>query len=71
MFDSIIEKIIKSSNDQELAKDYKERIEANKKWNINRKISVFEIGLKLDVSSPEYVWCVGIIKRILYRGDRK
>ena len=27
--------------------------------------------MKLDINSPEDVWCVGIIKRILFRGERK
>lgn len=27
--------------------------------------------MRVDIRSPEYVWCVGIIKRILFRGENQ
>ena len=33
-------------------------------------MQVIEVGKKIDVRSPDYVWCVGIIKKIIYKQDK-
>ena len=70
-FDALIENMILLSEDENLLKCYKDRIEQNRIWNENRKIENFHIGMKLDISSPEYIWCVGIVKRIFFRGEKQ
>lgn len=34
------------------------------------RAQVIEVGKKIDVRSPDYVWCVGIIKKIIYKQDK-
>lgn len=46
-------------------------MDENRLWNENRKNDNFYIGMKLDISSPEYIWCVGIVKRIFFRGEKQ
>ncbi len=36
---------------------------------ISRRVQNIEVGQLIDVRSPEYVWCTGIIKRIIYRQE--
>jgi hypothetical protein len=42
---------------------------ATKDWHQSRKVADFCVGIKVDIRSPEYVWCSGIIRKISWRMD--
>lgn len=69
--DNLIQAFLTSNENKAYIEGYNKRKEENRIWNENRKINEFYVGMKLDIRSPEYVWCVGIIKRILFRGENQ
>lgn len=69
--DNLIQVFLDSCDDRTFIESYTQRKEENRLWTERRKLQEFYVGKKIDIRSPEYVWCVGIIKRILFRGENQ
>ena len=69
--DNIIESMLQTINDPEEMRDMLERKKELKKYVSDRKCQNLEVGQKIDVRSPEYVWCVGVIKRLIYKQETR
>lgn len=67
----MIETFLKNVEDKRLYYDYVKRKEDNKAWNINKKHKKATIGALVDIRSPEFVWCVGVVKKIIFRGEKQ
>ena len=67
--DNIVEAFLRELSDENESKSYQKRISIAKDWHQNRKITDFSVGIKVDIRSPEYVWCSGIIRKIHWRMD--
>lgn len=68
----IVEQFLtKNKEFEEDLKDYKERKESHRDWVEAKVIKDVEVGMKLDVRTPEHIWCKGIIKRIFHRYEAK
>lgn len=52
-----------------VAKSLAERKEAHRKQVEARTVREFVVGMDVDVRSPEMVWCEGVVRRILFRGE--
>lgn len=65
--DNMIDKMLKESGDEELLTEYRERVQRNKSWNRQRMISEFRVGMSLDVQNKEYIWLVGVVKKMVIR----
>ena len=67
--DNLIDKMLHQNQDQELLVHHRKRVEENKNWNRRRMISKFKVGMFLDVQTKEYIWLVGIVKKIVIRSQ--
>lgn len=67
--DNLVDKILRSQRDKELTTRYLSRVEENKIWNRRRQPTNLEVGASLDVQTKEYVWLVGVVKRIIIRSQ--
>jgi ATP-dependent protease HslVU (ClpYQ) peptidase subunit len=65
--DNMIDKILKQSEDQMLLETYRKRVEENKDWHRKRVIKDFKVGMTLDVQNKDYIWLVGVVKKIIIR----
>lgn len=55
--------------DSEESLDLQARKREAKIYFAKKNLKTVEVGQKVDVRNPEYIWCVGIIKKISYRQE--
>jgi len=60
----IIKKLIKSSNDIQIKKNYKERQDELMEWLDKKKLKNIQKGQQVDVRDTEEIWCIGTIREI-------
>ncbi len=56
---------------KQLYQNYTKRKDDNRAWNNSKKQKRATIGAFVDIRSPEFVWCVGVVKKILFRGENQ
>ena len=67
--DNLIENMLNTMGDQDELNDYKKRKAETARWIRDKKVGALEVGKKIDIRSPEYIWCVGVIRRIVFKPD--
>jgi hypothetical protein len=46
------------------------RVNEHESWTVKRRLSKVEVGMEIDVLDTEGVWCMGVIRLIVYSTDR-
>ncbi len=69
--DNLVEKLLETLDNAEELEDFKLRKLEAKSYIIEKRPQNLEVGQKVDVRSFEYVWCVGVIKKILYKQETR
>lgn len=69
--DNLVEKLLDTLDNAEELEDFKLRKAEAKSYILEKRPQNMEVGQKVDVRSFEYVWCVGVIKKILYKQETR
>ena len=69
--DNLVEKLLDSLDNAEELEDFKLRRAEAKSYILDKRPQNLEVGQKVDVRSFEYVWCVGVIKKILFKQETR
>ena len=69
--DSLVENVLSTMNMQEELMDLHKRKHEVLQFQKDRQAAVYEVGRKIDVRGREHVWCVGVIRRIVVKSDRR
>ena len=69
--DNLVEKLLENLNNPEELEDFRVRKTEAKNFSIEKRPQNMEVGQKVDVRTFEYVWCVGVIKKILYKQETR
>lgn len=69
--DNLVEKLLENLNNPEELEDFRVRKTEAKNFAIEKRPQNMEVGQKVDVRTFEYVWCVGVIKKILYKQETR
>ena len=67
----MIEKLINTKCSDSEKKDYNQRKIDYSQWVENKKLGLVKIGDKIDVRTRDYVWAVGIVRRIIFKHENK
>ena len=49
---------------------WRERVRRHEGWTASRHLSKVEVGMELDVLDTEGVWCPGVVRLVIYSGER-
>jgi len=49
---------------------WRKRVGMHEDWIGKRRLSKVEVGLEIDVLDTEGVWCIGVIRLVVYSTDR-
>ena len=59
--------MLKEGGNGVILEDYRERVERNKRWHRERMIKDVKVGMVLDVQNKEFIWLLGVVKKIVIR----
>lgn len=69
--DSIIENVLSTMELEEELEDLRRRKINTLNWKMDKDVPFIEVGNRVDIRSPEFIWCVGVIRRIAIRADKR
>lgn len=69
--DTLVEKLVLTRCSPSEKENFKKRKEEQVDRAKKKKLDKVRVGQKVDIRSKEYVWCVGIIRRIIFKHESK
>jgi len=69
--DSLIENMLVTLRLPEELEDLQKRRDKSNEFFTQKKVGILEVGTRVDIQSPEQIWCSGIVKRIFLKAEKK